>query len=116
MDLKRDAQTFLSVIESNKGIIYKVANSYCWDKENRKDLIQEIIVQLWLSFEKYDKNYKLSTWMYRIALNVSISFYRKENRRYDISQPLPDAILYLQDETGEPNTDVEKLHAFIREL
>jgi RNA polymerase sigma factor (sigma-70 family) len=81
MDLKRDAQTFLSVIESNKGIIYKVANSYCWDEENRKDLIQEIIVQLWLAFDKYDKNYKLSTWMYRIALNVSISFYRKQETR-----------------------------------
>jgi len=116
MDLKRDAQTFLSVIESNKGIIYKVANSYCRDEENRKDLIQEIIVQLWLSFDRYDETYKLSTWMYRIALNVSISFYRKENRRGEINHPLPDAIIYLQDDPGEPDNDVERLHRFIKEL
>ena len=96
MSLKRDAQNFLAVIDSNKGIIYKVANSYCKDEENRKDLIQEIIVQLWLSFDKYDETYKLTTWIYRIALNVSISFYRKEHRRNEINQPLPDGILYLE--------------------
>ena len=74
----RDSPSFLKVIDANKGIIYKVANSYCRDEENHKDLIQEIILQLWLSFPKYDPSFKLSTWMYRIALNVSISFYRKE--------------------------------------
>jgi RNA polymerase sigma-70 factor (ECF subfamily) len=116
VDLKRDAQTFLSIIESNKGIIYKVANSYCRDEENRKDLIQEIIVQLWLSFDKYDETYKLSTWMYRIALNVSISFYRKENRRGEINHPLPDTIIYLRDDPGESDNDVARLHQFIKEL
>ncbi len=45
---------FLSVVQSNKGIIYKVANSYCKDIEDRKDLVQEIIIQLWLY-----KNHKL---------------------------------------------------------
>mgnify|MGYP001616672047 FL=1 len=115
--MKRDAQNFLTVIGSNKGIIYKVANSYCKDEENRKDLIQEIIIQLWLSFDKYDETYKLSTWMYRIALNVSISFYRKEHRRNEINQPLPDGILYLHEEhTGELNTEIDQLHQFIKEL
>ena len=80
MDKADKTEQFISLIESNKGIIYKVANSYCSDTENRKDLIQEIIIQLWLSLEKYDSRFRISTWMYRIALNVSISFYRKENR------------------------------------
>ena len=118
MPLKSDAQSFLSVIEVNKGIIYKVANSYCRDVENRKDLIQEIIVQLWLSFDKYDETYKLTTWMYRIALNVSISFYRKENRRDEINQPLPDEILYLHEEknAGESQAKADQLYGFIKEL
>jgi len=118
MSLKRDAQTFMDVIEANRGIIYKVANSYCRDEENRKDVIQEIIVQLWLSFDKYDEAYKLTTWMYRIALNVSISFYRKENRRTEINQPLPDGILYLHEANtpGELNADVDQLYLFIKEL
>ena len=115
MPLMSDTQTFLSLIESNKGIIYKVANAYCKDEENKKDLIQEIIIQLWLSFEKFDPSYKLSTWMYRIALNVSISFYRKENRRNEINNPLSDHILYLHEENS-PSADVDQLHRFIKEL
>lgn len=116
--LKQDADTFLSVIESNRGIIYKVANLYCNDEENKKDLIQEIIFQLWRSFDKYDEQYKLSTWMYRIALNVSISSYRKESRRRDINHPLPDDILYFEEENAsEPSdTSIAHLHRFIREL
>ena len=86
---------FLSVIQTNKGIIYKVANSYCKNAEDRKDLIQEIIIQLWLSFHKYDEQFALT---YRIALNVCISFYRKENRRSEINQPLPEGIIYTNDE------------------
>jgi len=118
MLLDRNAVTFLEVIESHKGIIYKIANSYCKNEENRKDLIQEIIYQLWLSFDKYDEKYKLTTWMYRIALNVSISFYRKEYRRDEINQPVPDEILYLHNEnySGESQSEVEQLYRFIKEL
>lgn len=88
---------FLSVIQSNKGIIYKVANSYCKNVEDRKDLVQEIIIQLWKSFDDYDDNFKHSTWMYRISLNVAISFYRKENSRRKISNPLTDGIINFSD-------------------
>jgi len=118
MSLKRDAQTFLTVIEANKGIIYKIANSYCRNAEHRKDLIQEIILQLWLSFHHYDEKFKLTTWMYRIALNVSISFYRKENSRDQISQPLSDGILHLYEaeNTSELDAEVDRLHRFIKEL
>lgn len=118
MPFKKDAQTFLAVIEANKGIIYKVANSYCKHEENKKDLIQEIIIQLWLAFDKYDSRYKRSTWMYRIALNVSISFYRKEHRRNEINQALPATILYLRedDASEEWTTEVELLYRFIKEL
>lgn len=118
MDKSDKTEQFLSLIESNKGIIYKVANSYCSDTENRKDLIQEIIIQLWLSLEKYDSRFRISTWMYRIALNVSISLYRKENRRSEINRPLPDEILYLEADSDPPETDPNTalLQGFIREL
>lgn len=116
--MQKNTDSFLSVIESNKGIIYKVANSYCRNEENRKDLIQEIILQLWLSFHKYDSTHKLSTWMYTIALNVAISFYRKEHRRHAINHTLPDDILYLNEEdtTYTRNADLDQLHRFIKEL
>ena len=115
---RKDSSSFLQVIDANKGIIYKVANSYCRDEENRKDLIQEIVLQLWLSYPKYDPNFKLSTWMYRIALNVSISFYRKENRRGRISQPFPDEIISFSTEENpaEIQEDLQLLQQFIKEL
>ena len=72
---------FIDLLDAHKRIIYKIVHSYCRDQEDRKDLEQEIIVQLWKSFHKYDTSYKFSTWMYRIALNVAISAYRKEKGR-----------------------------------
>lgn len=118
MALTRDTPTFLAVIEANKGIIYKVANAYCRNADNRKDLIQEIMLQLWLSFPKYDEQYSITTWMYRIALNVSISFYRKENRRDAINHPLPVEILTLYEDAqaGAVQAEIEQLYKFIREL
>jgi len=71
---------FIKTIDEHKKIIYKIVNSYCPNREDRKDLEQEVIIQLWNSFDNYNSDYKYTTWMYRIALNVAISFYRKEKK------------------------------------
>jgi RNA polymerase sigma-70 factor (ECF subfamily) len=76
-----DHESLMALIEAHKGILYKVANAYCKNPEDRGDLIQEILIQLWLSFKRFDPRTKFSTWMYRIALNVAISRYRSERRR-----------------------------------
>ena len=70
---------FLQLIQENMGILYKISASYCRNVSDREDLMQEMIYQLWRSAERFDANYKFSTWMYRIALNVAISFYRKSS-------------------------------------
>ena len=116
--LERNAQTFLDVVDSHKGIIYKVSRAYCRKEADRQDLVQEILLQLWFSFNKYDEQFALSTWIYRIALNVSISYLRKEYRRLAINHDLPVDLLSLQGEAGPPKTDdeVEQLYAYIREL
>lgn len=116
--LERNAQTFLDVVDSHKGIIYKISRAYCRKEADRQDLVQEIILQLWFSFNKYDEQFALSTWIYRIALNVSISYLRKEYRRHAINHDLPVDVLSLQGEAGPPGTDteVEQLYVHIREL
>ncbi|SEJ36260.1 RNA polymerase sigma-70 factor, ECF subfamily [Dyadobacter sp. SG02] len=118
MLLNRDAAQFLNVVDSNKGIIYKVANAYCRDTEDRKDLIQEITLQLWLAFPRYDEQFMLTTWIYRIALNVAISFFRKQTRRDKITHPLTEEILTLtiEDEPLDLASDLTMLHEFIRQL
>ncbi|SKB70337.1 RNA polymerase sigma factor [Dyadobacter psychrophilus] len=118
MPFHRDTANFLTVIELNKGIIYKVANAYCKNSENRKDLVQEIAVQLWQAFPNYNNQFKLTTWVYRIALNVSISFYRKESRYGRRHNPLTDDIIGLitEDEQLDLESDLSMLHNFIREL
>ena len=76
-----DQERFQGLVEEHKKILYKVCNSYCRNPSDRDDLAQEITVQLWRSFGAFDQRLRFSTWMYRIALNVAISFYRRENTR-----------------------------------
>jgi RNA polymerase sigma factor (sigma-70 family) len=118
MHQSKQQDRFVSVIQTNKGIIYKVANSYCRDAEDRKDLIQEIIIQLWLAFEKYRPEFAITTWIYRVALNVSISFYRREHRITKLNQPLSDEMVYLEEAIDDDKTteDLDHLQRFIKEL
>jgi len=115
---KDRTDNFLDVIESNKGILYKVANSYCRNIEDRKDLLQEIILQLWKSFDNYNDKFKYSTWIYRISLNVAISFYRKENSRKKISNSLTTDIFNLADteKAEEKETNFGILNQIISKL
>jgi len=113
-------ETFIQTIDTHKKIIYKIVNSYCQNKEDRKDLEQEIVIQLWNSFDKYNAEYKYSTWMYRIALNVAISFYRKDKKwsvRNDFYNE--DSIYSITDE-NENETELENniklLQEFINNL
>ena len=110
---------FLSLLEEHKGILYKVANAYCRSREDRPDLIQEMVAQLWRAFDRYDAQRSFSTWMYRIALNLAISFYRRENRRIRDTVPVDGAALDIAaaDEVlHEARDDVRLLHRFINEL
>lgn len=108
---------YLKILEDNKGLIYKVANSYCNNEEDRKDLFQEISIQIWKSLHRYDKQYKISTWIYRIALNVAISYYRKiKTRQYQtasFAETSVDIFDYQQDDTS---VEIDRLFTFIHEL
>lgn len=71
---------FIVMINEHRGILYKVSNLYCDDEEDRKDLFQEMVLQLWKSYPRFRAESSKSTWMYRIALNTSITRLRKEKR------------------------------------
>lgn len=74
---------FLQIITENQGIIHKVCSIYCDSEEDRRDLFQEILVQLWKSFSSFRNESKFSTWMYRVALNTAITSFKKDKRQPD---------------------------------
>lgn len=74
-------ERFVQLLEEHKRMLYRVASAYCANPEDRRDLVQEIVLQLWRSFPRYDDRLKFSTWMYRIGMNVAISSLRSERRR-----------------------------------
>ena len=71
---------FLKLISENQGIIYKICNVYANSREDKDDLKQEIILQLWKSYPGFKGKSKFSTWMYRIAFNTAITNIRKSKR------------------------------------
>jgi RNA polymerase sigma-70 factor (ECF subfamily) len=92
---------FIELLNNNRALIFKVCNLYCDDGEIRKDLFQEIVLQLWKSFPGFKNESAKSTWVYRVALNTSISNFRKESKKpprhtFDVADleipDMPDAI------------------------
>jgi len=117
MDKQKQQQFFQEIIEQHKGILFKVARTYCQNAEDRQDLIQEIMIQVWQSIHKYNDQYKISTWLYRISLNVAISFYRKSSARAKKYTELNEQIAETAiDDKLENELQLNLLDHFISEL
>ena len=67
------------MIESHKGILYKVSKMYMDNHDDQQDLFQEIVCHLWKSYDSFRNESQFSTWMYRVAVNTAIVFLKKEN-------------------------------------
>src|SRR5436190_9273814 len=81
---------FERLLEQHEGIIRKVAFGYARIEIDRRDLMQEIALQLWRAYPRYSPDRPFSTWIYAIALNVSISFLRKNTGPGRQSVPLDE--------------------------
>jgi len=78
MARKNLEKEFLEHITKHEGIIHKTCNIYTSSYDERQDLKQEIIYQLWRSFPSFLGRSKFQTWMYRVALNTAIYYYEKK--------------------------------------
>ncbi len=74
-------EEFLRNITVNQGIIHKVTRIYCDNVDDRKDLFQEILIQLWKSYGTFKEQSKFSTWMYRVAINTAITAFKRGSRK-----------------------------------
>jgi len=90
-------RVFVKIVEDNQGIIYKVCKMYRDTKEDQEDLFQEIVLQLWKAFPEFRKESKVSTWMYRIALNTAIAIFRKNKIEIEFIESIPGSY--------KPNTE-----------
>lgn len=109
-----DSNEFTGLIRRHAGLIHKIAYAYCRNATDREDIVQEIAVQLWRSRARYDPRYRETTWIYRIALNVAISFYRRERRHRAHAVPIDEQLIAV--EVVEPSEDSALLMRWIAEL
>jgi RNA polymerase sigma factor (sigma-70 family) len=117
MNEKEQKQHFQNIIEQHKGILHKVARAYCPNEDDRQDLIQEMMIQVWLSIHRYNNQFKISTWFYRISLNVAISFYRKNTTRANKYTELTEQLIETPvEDKSENERQLYLLNQFISEL
>ncbi len=84
-------KTFIELLSKHQAVIYKVCNIYLDDWTDREDLFQEIALQAWKSFGSFKSNSQFSTWLYRVALNTAITFFKKEKKK--ATQTLPEEFI-----------------------
>ena len=105
---------FQGQVDSHRGIIIKVVSAFAWQNEDQQDLSQEITLQLWRAFSRYDAKRPFSTWMYQVALNTAISWSRQAKLRKQHSAPA-DCLSDLPDPKPD-QTDSHALYSLIESL
>lgn len=105
---------FLGLIHENQKIIHKICKLYRDSREDQEDLFQEIVYQLWKSYPGFRRESKVSSWIYRIALNTAIATYRKSKISIDYYEEFPEHIHPSNEKTISENE--ERLFWALRKL
>mgnify|MGYP000029407561 CR=1 FL=1 len=100
-------------LKRHRGLLLKVARSFASESNDRDDLFQEIVLQVWRSVPRHNNEVAESTWIYRVALYTAISWSRKETKRREKSRELERE--GVSDET-DADPRVEWLYQQIAEL
>lgn len=109
-------QDFLTAINKHKGILFKVSRMYFDKLEDQQDLFQEIIFQLWKSIDSFKGNSEFSSWMYKVALNTAIVFFKKEKRKPDSYSSIQIDPIAHQDYNDEKDQQLEHFYAAVKKL
>ena len=115
MEPKELEKEFLEMIEAQKRVIYKVCYIYANNQDDLNDLFQETVLNLWKSFPRYRGDSKLTTWVYRIAMNTCITFLRRSNTQ---PQTIPLTIDMASEfaDDGERTSQLKELYKLINQL
>ena len=102
---KKDKAYFVDMVFTHMGIIYKICNLYAAE-DDREDLKQEIIYQLWKSFPSFKGESKFQSWMYRVALNTAMLGLRANKVKYT---SLYDNDLEISDDQKQGSVEDSKV-------
>jgi len=103
---------YVELIQANERIIHKVISLHIDNSEDKKDLFQEILLQAWKSFPKFEERSSFSTWLYRVALNTVFTFKKISKRQVETNHEIPENI-NVKEENKEPH---ELLYLLIKKL
>lgn len=116
MDNQKLQTDFIEIVEDNKKLIYKVSHMYCDSTIDKKDLFQDIISNLWISYPSFQNKSKISTWIYRVSLNTAITWFRdytKQSKNIEYTNLIPN----LTDETDSTIDELyDQLYSAINSL
>jgi RNA polymerase sigma factor (sigma-70 family) len=107
---------FLNIIKENEGIIYKLVRIYAEQHDDQKDLYQEIVYQLWKSFHTFQGKSKISTWIYKIALNTSLA-YINVKKKHSRTISFQDVNIQIEEKNDSKLDDkITEVYQHIRQL
>ncbi len=107
---------FIQIIKQHEGVIFKITTLYTDNRDDQKDLYQDVVYQLWKSFDSFRAESKISTWMYRVAMNTALTRLKK-SKRMSHSVPI-DKVVMQQTENYNPEFEekLKLLYAHIKQL
>ncbi|MCT3727321.1 sigma-70 family RNA polymerase sigma factor [Elizabethkingia anophelis] len=106
---------FLEKIEKHKGMIFKISKMYLENQEDCEDMFQEIILQLWKSYQAFEGKSQFSTWLYRVSLNTAITFLKRDKKRTDKNE-LHENIDIEDEQNTDKELQTEFLYKAVQEL
>jgi RNA polymerase sigma-70 factor, ECF subfamily len=111
--LNLQKHNFICVIDANRGIIKSLCRAYYTTLDDQKDAFQDIVLQLWKSFDTFRGESEISTWIYRVSLNTLLSKLKKEKKKIATESI---GVSELSISTAMANGDVELLLMVIQSL
>jgi RNA polymerase sigma-70 factor, ECF subfamily len=111
--LEPQKRNFIRIVDSNQGIIKSLCKAYYISPDDQKDAFQDIVLQLWKSFETFRGESEISTWIYRVSLNTILTKVRKEKNKIATESI---GISELSISTAMADGDIELLNIVIQSL
>ena len=107
-------QLFLEIADTYKEVVAKVCSVYASETAPFADLYQEVMINIWTGIDAFRGESKMSTWIYRLALNTCITWHRR-NRRHTLGVPI-DAGFDVPDTSTDTGARIGELYALIGRL